>query len=321
MRKIEVVDYKSEWQEIFDTERRQIAEALSGLNAEILHIGSTSVPGLAAKPLIDILIGVDDLSALESRNSKLEQLGYTVRGEHGIPGRRFFCKGSEDNRRFNVHAFLKDDPGFERHLAFRDYLRSHPEVAAVYAGVKKRVAADCDNSIDKYCDGKNDFVKAAEEEALRWYRADHIKGYAAKLHHVEIYVSDIKKTRGFWEWLLCHHLGYEIFQQWDQGISFIPTENQGACIAGPLPPAPPYIVFVQAEERFLNVQYHRCRPGLNHFAFYGRDRHHIDSLTDELRQRGCTILYEDRHPFAGGEDYYAVYFEDPERIKVEVVAP
>jgi catechol 2,3-dioxygenase-like lactoylglutathione lyase family enzyme len=125
------------------------------------------------------------------------------------------------------------------------------------------------------------------------------------LHHVEIYVKDLSKSVEFWGWLL-GELGYQEYQKWEQGISYILNGT--------------YIVLVQTEERFLDIPYHRCRPGLNHLAFHGENREFVDYITAELRSKGIKILYEDRHPFAGGPDYYAVYFEDPDRMKVEITA-
>lgn len=101
-------------------------------------------------------------------------------------------------------------------------------------------------------------------------------------------------------------MGYKEYQSWEQGISYILGDS--------------YIVFVQAEERFLDIPYHRCRAGLNHLAFHGETRDFVDEITQKLRQKGVKILYEDKHPYAGGPDYYAVYFEDPDRMKVEIVA-
>lgn len=126
------------------------------------------------------------------------------------------------------------------------------------------------------------------------------------LHHIELYVSDLKKTKEFWGWLL-EELGYKPYQEWKSGQSW-KIENT-------------YIVFVQAEERFLDVPYHRSRVGLNHLAFHASSREHVDSLTEKLKSRGVNMLYKDKHPFAGGENYYAAFFEDPDRIKVELVAP
>lgn len=126
------------------------------------------------------------------------------------------------------------------------------------------------------------------------------------LHHVEIYVSDLKRTIAFWNGLLTE-LDYKIYQQWESGISWKHGET--------------YLVFVQTEDRFLDVPYNRCRVGLNHLAFHAKSKEHVDTLTTTLRDQGIPILYKDTHPFAGGPTHYAVYFEDPDRIKVELVAP
>lgn len=127
-----------------------------------------------------------------------------------------------------------------------------------------------------------------------------------KLHHVEIYVSNLNRSAEFWGWFL-GKLGYEIYSEWNSGISFILEDT--------------YICFVQTEPKHLDEPYHRCRTGLNHLAFHAESIEQVDNLTGELRERGINILYEDKHPFAGGKDYYAVFFEDPDRIKVEFVAP
>lgn len=126
------------------------------------------------------------------------------------------------------------------------------------------------------------------------------------LHHVELYVSDLKKSTEFWGWLL-EELGYELFQEWESGRSWKYGET--------------YLVFVQTEEVYLDIPYHRKRTGLNHLAFHADSREQVDELTEQLKAKGVPVLYEDRHPFAGGEDYYAVFMEDPDRIKVEIVAP
>ncbi|WP_066072616.1 VOC family protein [Neobacillus soli] len=126
------------------------------------------------------------------------------------------------------------------------------------------------------------------------------------LHHLEIYVSNLSKSTEFWGWFLSE-LGYEPYQQWDSGISWKYEET--------------YIVFVQAEERFLEVPYHRSRVGLNHLAFHAKSKEQVDQMTAQLKKKGINILYQEKHPFAGGDSHYAVYFEDPDRIKVELVAP
>ncbi|WP_304595851.1 VOC family protein [Alicyclobacillus sendaiensis] len=126
------------------------------------------------------------------------------------------------------------------------------------------------------------------------------------MHHIEINVSDLKRSTEFWGWLL-EFLGYSAYQAWEHGRSW----RKGAT----------YLVFAQTEEQFQEPKYHRRRVGLNHLAFHADSRAQVDELTTQLRMRGVPILYEDRHPYAGGPEHYAVFFEDPDRIKVEVVAP
>lgn len=126
------------------------------------------------------------------------------------------------------------------------------------------------------------------------------------IHHIELYVSDLKQTISFWGWLL-EELGYESFQSWEQGQSWKLGET--------------YLVFVQVEEKFLDIPYHRCHVGLNHLAFHVESHQQVDEMTRMLESRGVNILYKNKHPYAGGEEHYAVYFEDPDRMKVELVAP
>ncbi len=126
------------------------------------------------------------------------------------------------------------------------------------------------------------------------------------IHHIEIYVSSLQKSIEFWSWFL-EDLGYNVYQEWEKGQSW-KLENT-------------YIVFVQTEERFLDIPYHRCRVGLNHLAFHASSHEHVDELTRRLKDKGIKILYNNQHPYTGGKDHYAVYFEDPDRIKVELVAP
>jgi len=126
------------------------------------------------------------------------------------------------------------------------------------------------------------------------------------IHHIELNVSNLKNSIIFWEWFL-EELGYETYQTWESGRSWKLGET--------------YIVFVQTEERFMDVPYHRRRAGLNHLAFHAESREQVDYITEKLKTKGVKILYTDTHPFAGGNIHYAVYFEDPDRIKVELVAP
>ena len=124
------------------------------------------------------------------------------------------------------------------------------------------------------------------------------------LHHVELYVSSLKQSREFWDWYL-DYLGYSLYQEWEQGVSWKIDD----C----------YLVFVQTEDRFLDVSYHRCRTGLNHLAFHARSPQQVDELLYLLEERKVPLLYQDRFPHAGGKGHYALFFEDPDRMKVELV--
>jgi GrpB-like predicted nucleotidyltransferase (UPF0157 family) len=166
MRKIEIVDYEPSWPAQYEAECALIRRALGDVLVEIHHIGSTAVPGLAAKPIIDILLEVEDLAALDALNSEMEAIGYNPKGEFGIPHRRYFPKGG-DNRSHHVHAFVCGDSNVARHLAFRDYLRRHPDVVQEYAEVKRRVAQTCGNDSERYCSGKDAYVKRVEAMAIK----------------------------------------------------------------------------------------------------------------------------------------------------------
>lgn len=122
------------------------------------------------------------------------------------------------------------------------------------------------------------------------------------LSHVEIYVSDLERSVRFWEWFL-ELIGYVPYQSWAEGRSWKRDET--------------YIVFVQAPPDTVAAGYDRRRVGLNHLAFHAMSREQVDSVTLLLRARGARILYEDRPPRADGG--HSVFFEDPDRIKVELV--
>lgn len=127
---------------------------------------------------------------------------------------------------------------------------------------------------------------------------------ASVLSHIEIYVSDLDRSAAFWGWLL-ECLGYAPYQAWPAGRSW----RLGTS----------YLAFVQAPADTRSAGYHRRRVGLNHLAFHATSAEQVDELTESLRGRGTRVLYEDRHPHAGGPGRYAVFFEDPDGIKVELV--
>lgn len=134
------------------------------------HIGSTSVPGLAAKPVIDLMPLVGNLGELDQKRGLVEALGYEWRGEFGIVGRRFCVLDDEQGvRQVNAHFFEVDSPHARRHLAFRDYLCAHPLVAAEYEREKRRARDLHPDDLNAYCDEKDAWIRRMEAVALAWW--------------------------------------------------------------------------------------------------------------------------------------------------------
>ncbi len=166
---ITVLDYDPEWPLKYNKERDHIIEILKDNCISIYHIGSTSVPGLAAKPIIDIMVVVRSLERTDRAAEKFSDLGYEYLGEFGIAGRRYLRKGG-DERTHQLHIFQADDwKNIQRHLAFRDYMRIHKKERDAYATLKKDLAQKFPYDIDGYCDGKENFVRKMEELALSQY--------------------------------------------------------------------------------------------------------------------------------------------------------
>jgi GrpB-like predicted nucleotidyltransferase (UPF0157 family) len=158
-----VVDYDPRWSEMFEEEKARLLDALRDLDVQVEHVGSTAVPGLAAKPIIDILIVVPNAPEAIRAITPLVQLEYDCRGELGIPGRIYFRKGMP--RTHQIHLYPRDHPEIERHRLFRDYLRTHPEAAQAYAELKRALAEKFRDDREAYTEAKTDFIRAAEAKA------------------------------------------------------------------------------------------------------------------------------------------------------------
>ncbi|MGE7768174.1 GrpB family protein [Peribacillus sp. NPDC096540] len=166
---IKVVDYDQSWTNEYKKEEQCIKSILQNELVNSFHIGSTSVRGLKAKPIIDILLVVHNINKLDLFSEQFQDIGYEVMGEFGITGRRYFRKGG-DNRTHQIHAFQYNNmEEIERHLAFRDYLREHQDVCNQYGELKSKLAERYPNDIDGYCAGKDDFVNSIEKDAIKWY--------------------------------------------------------------------------------------------------------------------------------------------------------
>lgn len=168
-RLVDVVPYNPDWPIQYRQEAALLWGALGSVLVSTHHFGSTSVPGLSAKPVIDILGATKDITLIDPFNEKMIALGYEPRGEYGIPGRRYFFKGSEWVHFVHVHIFEQNSSEFLRHLAFRDYLRTHPQDAQAYGALKEKLAVQYHEDIEGYMDGKDAFVKEVEKKALQWW--------------------------------------------------------------------------------------------------------------------------------------------------------
>src|SRR4028118_2419621 len=153
--KVEVVPHDPTWRGAFETESKLIALALRDNVVAIHHIGSTAIPQIHAKPIIDMLVEVKDITKIDVQSSALEALGYQAMAEFGISGRRYFRKGNEAGiRTHHLHGFEVNSAQIERHLAFRDYMISHPEDAQQYSELKRKLAKKYSDNIQGYMDGK-----------------------------------------------------------------------------------------------------------------------------------------------------------------------
>lgn len=167
--RVRVVSPDPAWSALFEAEAERLSAALQEFCVDVHHIGSTSIIGIYAKPIIDILLVVRDLSALDAGAEAVCALGYEAKGEFGIPSRRYFRKDSPEGvRTHQVHAFEQDSLGALRHLAFRDYMNAHPQAAKAYGSLKQRLATEFSSDIKAYVNGKDAFIKHHEALALAW---------------------------------------------------------------------------------------------------------------------------------------------------------
>ena len=177
--RIIVKDYNPLWINKYEEESLLIKDILADNCIAIYHIGSTSVEGLAAKPIIDIMVAVRSLEKVDDTAGDFSKIGYEYLGEFGMAGRRYLRKGG-DERTHQIHIFQAEDwNNIERHLAFRDYMRTHKKEREEYAKIKIELAQKFPYDIDGYCDGKENFVREIEKLALSQFDGMWDKMYLA----------------------------------------------------------------------------------------------------------------------------------------------
>lgn len=168
---VELLPHDPRWLDNAIVEAQSLSRALGSNPLVVHHVGSTAIPGIHAKPILDLMPVVGDLTKLDKHQRDVEALGYEWWGEFGLPGRRYCTKtdGQTGRRTVQLHCYADGSSEITRHLAFRDYLRAQPRLATEY----DRVKAECrrlhpGNSHD-YSDCKAEWIRKAEMNALAWY--------------------------------------------------------------------------------------------------------------------------------------------------------
>jgi GrpB-like predicted nucleotidyltransferase (UPF0157 family) len=167
---IRIVAYDPAWPVRAGEELRRLGEALGPVAVRLEHVGSTAVPGLAAKPILDLQLSVADIAARAAYVRPLERLGYLFAPTPESPDYHFFGRPPDRPRSHHVHVCEAGSEHEFRHIAVRDYLRAHPDQAASYAALKRELAARHPQDRLAYIAGKDPYVAALETRALAWAR-------------------------------------------------------------------------------------------------------------------------------------------------------
>lgn len=167
-RKAEVVSYNSCWPDLFTQEAEQIQDALGALINQIHHIGSTAIPNMPAKPIIDMLLECNDITEMENIKNKFQLLGYLYFSRQVVPHRSYFTRKYRDDIGFHLHFYERGDPQVKLHVSFRDYLIAHPEDAQAYAKLKLQLAEQFKDDMSKFVAGKDSFVQQIDIKAKIW---------------------------------------------------------------------------------------------------------------------------------------------------------
>lgn len=177
-RPVNVVDYDPKWPNLYEDEKRRILEVLGDVILRIEHIGSTAIPGIGAKPIIDIMVAVNSLSDAEECIQPLQRIGYEYQPEHeaSMPERRFFRRGNPPKERhYHLHMVEQTGDFWKRHLLFRNYLRVHPKAAQDYYELKKRLAYEYGSDREGYTGAKTPFIESIVKRARAEERAREIQ--------------------------------------------------------------------------------------------------------------------------------------------------
>jgi GrpB-like predicted nucleotidyltransferase (UPF0157 family) len=155
---------------MFKDESEKIYNIFGNEIINIYHIGSTAIPNIKGKPIIDILVEVKNIKNVDKFINGMELEGYEHKGEFGIVGRRFFIKG-RNIRTHHIHIFETANEEITRHLSFKDFMNAHPKEAQHYSQLKQILAEKYPTDIEKYIEGKNAYIKEIDERAKNWVKS------------------------------------------------------------------------------------------------------------------------------------------------------
>ena len=169
-----LADHDTRWTACFDVVSGSMAAGLEPFEIELHHVGSTAVPNIRAKPILDVLWIADEIEALDGLRHRMEEMDFVWKGENGIPGRRYCVRYNRERMvtYIHLHAFRRGHPAVEEHLLFRDYLRERPEKAQQYESLKRMLAEKFASDRKNYTDGKDALIKALIQEARTWKDAE-----------------------------------------------------------------------------------------------------------------------------------------------------
>ncbi len=163
--KVRLTKFDDKWMQLYRLEAERIIEVCKGKIVDITHIGSTAIPGIVAKPIIDIMIGVATMTDGEACIPLLESINYVYKGEYGIPGRLFFVGLEQEMSCYHLHLVVRQTEFWDTHVLFRDYLITHTDIARQYEDLKKELSLKFADNRDEYTKGKHDFIQAVLQQA------------------------------------------------------------------------------------------------------------------------------------------------------------
>lgn len=191
---VRVVPYFHEWRCLFEREKQALCEHLGHLAVDIQHVGSTAVPGLAAKPILDVAIGVARIADVEKCIPLLEEMGYSYAGEL-FDGDHCFMKETGENTTHHLHVVAFDSERWRNYLCFRDHLRGNKQARQRYRELKAELAAKFPHCRERYTEGKSAFIQGIIQKARTTQELDQAQGPISEKSRVLSGVAHLPRLR------------------------------------------------------------------------------------------------------------------------------